>query len=125
MPLSENEQRLLDEMERNLYKNEADVMSTSGLIRAPNYTAIGIGVVVGLVGIITMVIGVYVSVTLVGVIGFAVLFAGVMVAATVPAKASAADAGPRISGKGPVASQANLMDRLNERWDRRQGGGNQ
>jgi hypothetical protein len=72
-----------------------------------------------------MVIGVYVSVTLVGVIGFAVLFAGVMVAATVPAKASAADAGPHISGKGPVASQANLMDRLNERWDRRQGGGNQ
>ena len=125
MPLSENEQRLLDEMERNLYKNEADVMSTSGLIRAPNYTAIGIGVVVGLVGIITMVIGVYVSVTLVGVIGFAVLFAGVMVAATVPAKASAADAGPHISGKGPVASQANLMDRLNERWNRRQGGGNQ
>jgi len=35
MPLSENEQRLLDEMERNLYKNEADVMSTSGLVRAP------------------------------------------------------------------------------------------
>jgi len=72
MPLSENEQRLLDEMERNLYKNEADVMSTSGLVRAPNYTAIGIGVVVGLVGIVTMIIGVYADVTLVGILGFAV-----------------------------------------------------
>ena len=27
MPLSEHEQRLLEEMERNLYKNEADVMA--------------------------------------------------------------------------------------------------
>ena len=124
MPLSENEQRLLDEMERNLYKNEADVMSTSGLVRAPNYTAIGIGVVVGLVGIITMIIGVYADVTLVGILGFAVLFSGVLVAATVPAKPSVADVASRTTAQGRAPSQASLMDRLNERWDRRQGGGN-
>ena len=89
MPLSDNEQRLLDEMERNLYKNEADVVSTSGLTRAPNYSAIVIGVLIGLVGIITMVVGVYVSMTIVGIVGFAVLFAGVMVAATIPSKSAA------------------------------------
>ena len=124
MPLSENEQRLLDEMERNLYKNEADVMSTSGLVRAPNYTAIGIGVVVGLVGIVTMIIGVYADVTLVGILGFAVLFSGVLVAATVPAKPSVADVASRTTAQGRAPSQASLMDRLKGRWDRRQGGGN-
>ncbi|MET0713865.1 MAG: DUF3040 domain-containing protein, partial [Mycetocola sp.] len=30
MPLSEQEQRLLDEMERNLYRNDADFVSTVG-----------------------------------------------------------------------------------------------
>jgi hypothetical protein len=111
-------------MERNLYKNEADVLSTSGIVRAPNYTAIGIGVVVGLVGIVTMVIGVYADVTLVGILGFAVLFSGVLVAATVPAKPSVADVASRATAQGRATSQASLMDRLNERWDRRQAGGN-
>ncbi len=120
MPLSENEQRLLDEMERNLYKNEADVMSTSGLIRAPNYTAIVIGVIVGLVGIITMVAGVYFSLTVVGIIGFAVLFSGVMVAAAMPSKSPSGPA--QGSRSQPVASNMSLMDRLNDRWERRQGG---
>ncbi len=58
MPLSEHEQRLLEEMERNLYKNEADVVNTSDFRRTPNYTAIAVGVLMGLVGIATMVVGV-------------------------------------------------------------------
>jgi hypothetical protein len=124
MPLSENEQRLLDEMERNLYKNEADVMSTMGLRRAPNYTAIGIGVLVGLAGIITMVVGVYLDVTVLGIAGFGVLFAGAMVAATMPSPSSttASPAASKASA-GASASSASFMDRLNERWDRREGGG--
>lgn len=122
MPLSDNEQRLLDEMERNLYKNEADVVSTSGLTRAPNYSAIVIGVLIGLVGIITMVVGVYVSLTIVGIVGFAVLFAGVMVAATIPSKSAPSAPSARSASSAPTASSASLMDRLNERWDKRQGG---
>ncbi len=122
MPLSDNEQRLLDEMERNLYKNEADVVSTSGLTRAPNYSAIVIGVLIGLAGIVTMVVGVYVSMTILGIIGFAILFAGVMVAATIPSKSDAPAASPRSAGSPPAVSKSNMMDRLNERWDRRQGG---
>jgi uncharacterized membrane protein len=122
MPLSDNEQRLLDEMERNLYKNEADVVSTSGLTRAPNYSAIVIGVLIGLVGIITMVVGVYVSMTIIGIVGFAVLFGGVMVAATIPSKSAASATSPRGARAKPATSSTNLMDRLNERWERRQGG---
>jgi hypothetical protein len=120
MPLSEHEQRLLDEMERSLYQNEADVVSTAGVgRRAPNYTAIASGVVLGAIGLAVMLTGVGMNITALGLIGFVVLFTGVMVAVAVPGKplgqVSPGSEPPR-SGKG------SLMDRLNERWDRRQSG---
>lgn len=120
MALSEHEQKLLEEMERGLYQNEADVVSTSQLgRRAPNYRAIGIGTVVGVVGLIAMLWAVQASSTIVGIIGFVVLFAGVMVAVSVPGKP--------IDSVGQASSpqakpSASLMDQLNERWEKRRGG---
>lgn len=123
MPLSEHEQRMLEEMERNLYKNEADVVSTSGFRRAPNYTAIAVGVLMGLVGIVTMVVGVSLDITLVGILGFGILFAGVMVAVAVPGSpadgSSAPSSAPRVTSP---AGSSSFMDRLNERWERRERG---
>ena len=120
MALSEREQRLLEEMERNLYENEADIVTTLGERRGPNPTAIALGVIVALAGIITMVIGVNLDLTIVGVIGFAVLFTGVMVAVATPGKkvTSSTPASPSAT----PSSRSSFMDRLNERWDRRQGG---
>lgn len=124
MALSEREQRLLEEMERNLYQNEADILTTSGVKRQPNYTAIAIGAIVALAGLVTMLIGVYQDLTLVGVIGFAILFAGVMVAVATPGRTITTEGGGRISASGGQASRTSgtLMDRLNERWDRRHNG---
>ena len=52
MPLSEQEQRLLDEMERSLYHNEADDVTTVGVRRGrASSTAITIGIVAGILGI--------------------------------------------------------------------------
>jgi hypothetical protein len=124
MPLSEHEQRLLEEMERNLYKNEADVMNTADFRRAPNYTAIAVGVLMGLVGLVTMVVGVSLDITLIGVIGFGVLFAGVMVAVAVPGAPSdgtqaSAPSKPRATSP---AGSSSFMDRLNDRWERRERG---
>ena len=123
MPLSEHEQRLLEEMERNLYKNEADVVNTSDFRRTPNYTAIAVGVLMGLVGIATMVVGVSLDITLVGVLGFGVLFAGVMVAVASPGSLTdGAPSGRSVpKAKSPAASSS-FMDRLNERWERRERG---
>ena len=123
MPLSEHEQRLLEEMERNLYKNEADVVNTSDFRRTPNYTAIAVGVLMGLVGIATMVVGVSLDMTLVGVLGFGVLFAGVMVAVAIPGSSSEGSPSGRSApkAKSPAASSS-FMDRLNERWERRERG---
>jgi len=118
--LSEHEQRLLEEMERSLYKNEADVLSAENLgRRAPNYTAIGIGTVVAVVGLIAMIWSVQAGQTVVGIIGFVVAFGGVMAALSIPGKASPNLSSPRAPR---IARSRSLMDQLNERWERRQGG---
>jgi hypothetical protein len=121
MALSEHEQRLLEEMERGLYENEADILTTLGEKRQPNHTAIALGVIIALAGVITMVVGVYTAVTLVGVIGFAVLFAGVMVAVATPGKKVPTSTSTPPASARP-ANSGSFMDRMNERWERRQGG---
>lgn len=123
MPLSEHEQRLLEEMERNLYKNEADVVSTTGFTAAPNYRAITVGVLVGLGGLITMVAGVSFDLALVGILGFGILFTGVMVAVATPGTQSRATNSPSSASRPAArASSSSFMDRLNQRWERRERG---
>ena len=125
MPLSEHEQRLLDEMERNLYQGEADVLTTIGVKRAPHYRAIAIGVILAVVGLITMLIGVYQDLTVVGVVGFAVIFTGVMLAVALPGRAPSSPKSSASSSSAKAsASSTSFMDRLNDRWDRRQRGEN-
>ena len=53
MPLSEQEQRLLEEMERNLYRNDADFVAAVGGVRGrrPNYRAIVLGVLLAVAGV--------------------------------------------------------------------------
>jgi hypothetical protein len=127
MPLSEQEQRLLEEMERNLYKNDADFVATvggSGRGR-PNYRAIVIGVLLAVAGAGALIGGVASQILIVGVLGFALMFVGVLVAIT-PSKrgaAAAPPAGPASASARPgPRARSGFMDRLNERWDRRQEG---
>lgn len=123
MPLSEQEQRLLDEMERNLYRNDADfVAAVSGRGR-PNYRSIVLGVLLALAGIGGLIAGVALQLLIVGIIGFAVMFAGVLLAITPTKRAGAASASRPLRPTTARRSNAGFMDRLNERWDRRQDGG--
>jgi hypothetical protein len=121
MPLSEQEQRLLEEMERSLYHNDADfVAGGSGRHGRPTYSMIVIGVLVGIVGIATLIAGVGIRVPLVGVIGFVLMFAGVLLILSPPRRGQAPhstttpDAGTKPSGKG-----GSFLQNLNERWDSR------
>jgi hypothetical protein len=85
MPLSEQEQRLLDEMERNLYHSEADDVTTVGARRGrANGTAIVIAAAGILVGLALLVTGVVIRQPLVGVLGFAAMFAGVVLVVAPP-----------------------------------------
>ncbi|MGV8968941.1 MAG: DUF3040 domain-containing protein [Microbacteriaceae bacterium] len=119
MPLSEQEQRLLEEMERNLYRNDADFVSTVGAnVGKLNVTSIVLGALLVLAGVGTLVVGVVVSQPLVGILGFIVMFGGVLVATTSPRKAPE----PSASFEPPAkrAKSSSFMDGLNDRWERRQ-----
>ena len=128
MPLSEQEQRLLEEMERNLYKNDADFVATVGGAGRgrPNYRAIVLGVLLAVAGAGALIGGVASQILIVGVLGFDLMFVGVLVAIT-PSKRTtstnplSATTGP--AGASPASKpRGGFMDRLNERWDRRQEG---
>ncbi|WP_173923867.1 DUF3040 domain-containing protein [Agromyces sp. Marseille-P2726] len=125
MPLSEQEQRLLEEMERNLYRNDADFVHAVGGVRGrrPNYRAIVLGVLLAVAGVGALIAGVALQLLIVGIIGFALMFAGVLIAIT-PSKRGAPGAvpgAPQTAAK-MQRSRGGFMDRLNERWDRRQEG---
>ena len=118
MPLSEHEQRLLDEMERSLYHNDADFVATVGSGRGrPTYRAVVIGVLVGLAGIAVIVTGVVLQLPILGVAGFVVMFVGVLVSISSPRRL--VEEAPRPTESRPKAT---FMDRMNERWDKRQDG---
>ena len=122
MPLSEQEQRLLEEMERGLYQNDADFVATVGQRRGkPNYTVVVVGALLGILGIATLVVGVVIHQTLVGVLGFIIMFAGVLLAFAPPRRAEtmSGSAGSQKSGAGKQKS-GGFMDGLGDRWDKRQ-----
>lgn len=126
MPLSEHEQRLLEEMERSLYQNDADFVAKVGGTRArPAYRSIVLGILLAVVGIAVLVTGVFVQQPLVGILGFVVMFVGVLIAIA-PGKRIAPDPDATSSSasgaKQGKAAQAGFMNKLNDRWDKRQDG---
>ena len=135
MPLSEQEQRLLEEMERGLYHNDSDFVATvGGTSLRPNYRSIALGVLAVVAGIGGLIAGVAVQQLWIGILGFVVMFAGVLLA-TSPGKAARRLSSSGFSSSGKSASGTKgsrpsgsgksgrcFMDRLNDRWDRRQDG---
>jgi hypothetical protein len=118
MPLSEQEQRLLEEMERNLYQSDADFVSAVGArVGKINYTVVVIGALLVVAGIATLVTGVMLAQPLVGVLGFVIMFTGVLVATNPPRKATTAASAP--SAKKRVKSSS-FMEGINDRWEKRQ-----
>lgn len=121
MPLSEQEQRLLDEMERHLMRNDADVVSAPRDGRGLSYRNIVYGTILVLLGLGGLIVGVSLPLIVVGVIGFVVMLGGVILAVT-PTRGPGRD---RVEPEKPAASSrpsgASFMDRMNDRWDKRQG----
>ncbi|MFP3465697.1 DUF3040 domain-containing protein [Leifsonia sp. SIMBA_070] len=124
MPLSEHEQRLLEEMERSLYQNDADFVAKVGGKRArPAYRSIVLGILLAVVGVIVLVVGVWFRQPLVGILGFIVMFAGVLLAIA-PGKRVAVEPGTtETKGAKARGGHPGFMDRMNDRWDKRNDGG--
>jgi len=119
MPLSEQEQRLLDEMERHLMQNDADVVSAHAGDRALSYRNLIYGAVLLLAGVGGLIVGVAVGNVggiIIGVVAFAAMLGGLMLALTPVRHSGGPDAAPGSKTKEPSPS---FMDRMNDRWDRR------
>jgi hypothetical protein len=127
VPLSDEEARLLQQLEQSLAAEDPDFASTlRGSKQAARNRKVavlsGLGLVVGL-GILFA--GAVSALTWLGVLGFVVMLAGgyFFVTAWRHGLTAAPDAGPtRSSGpKGPKQS-GSFVDRMEERWQRRQDG---
>lgn len=124
MPLSEQEQRLLDEMERHLMGNDADVVSAPAEGRSLSYRNLTIGALLVVVGVIGLIIGVATQIpvvgVVVGVVAFVAMLAGVVLAVT-PGRGRAISGAPRAGSgqRAPRAASQSFMDRMNDRWDKR------
>ena len=121
MPLSEQEQRLLDEMERHLMRNDADVVSAPRDGRTLSYRNIVYGTILVLVGLGGLIVGVSIPLVVVGVIGFVIMLAGVILAVT-PTRGPGRVAAAEPTRPAKTRTSSSFMDRMNDRWDRRQDG---
>ncbi|TAM69081.1 MAG: DUF3040 domain-containing protein [Microbacteriaceae bacterium] len=125
MPLSEHEQRLLEEMERSLYHNDADFVATVGGRRGkPAYRSIVLGILITVVGVACLVVGVLVQVALVGILGFVIMLTGVLFAIAPPRHRAGQpeESAQSKTTAGKSRENQGFMDKLNERWDKRQDG---
>jgi hypothetical protein len=119
MPLSEQEQRLLEEMERSLYHNDADFVASAGARHGkPSYSTVVVGVLAAIVGVGVLIVGVAIRQPLIGVLGFIFMFAGVWMAVTPSKKRASIAPAP----EEPVAGthKGSFIQNLNERWEKRQ-----
>ncbi len=123
MPLSEHEQRLLDQIERALYADDpkfASAVRTADLHSHYRRRIIR-GIAAFVVGLVMLPVGMVTAQYAVTIIGFLVMLAGVLYAAT-SWKRSTGQPEPR-AHNARLGSAGNrrrkMMDRLNERWQRR------
>ncbi len=129
MPLSEQEQRLLEEMERSLYHNDADfVAAVSARHGKPSYSVVVTGILVGVIGLAVLITGVATRLPIIGVLGFVVMFVGVLIAVTPPRRGRVSATPPEAKSGGAGAKETrrgssfmqNLGDRLDHRQDDRE-----
>lgn len=126
MPLSEYEQRVLEQMERQLATDDprlANTLTQRGRRPVLRYVLSGVGAAVGL---LLLVLGVATARPALGVVGFVLMFAAVAYVFAAPrgrkARAeSGAEQPPRnaSASRGRSAGRRSFMTRLEERWDRR------
>ena len=127
MPLSEHEQRLLEQMERALYAEDptfANNLRTPSVGRASRGRA-AIGVVGVIAGMGLVLAGVATMIIALGIVGFVVMLVSAVVAFTA-FRAPSVTAG---SAEGEAAKPAakakpakpGFMDRMEERWRERNG----
>lgn len=129
MPLSEHEQKMLDEMERQLFADDPRLARAFAPKKTPRRSgrriAIGLGAVV--LGLIVLVVAVALPAVWLGVIAFIGMLAGAVYAVTTPTSSSSGPDDPGGGGSGPKGPSSprdnggNFMQKMEERWEKRSG----
>jgi hypothetical protein len=135
VPLSDHEQRLLEQMERALYQEDPKFASSlrSGRSGGLDRRKIAVGVAGVMLGLITVVAGVAVSQPIIGIVGFVIMIAGAFWAWL--GSRGSAEQGAEQEGAAPGAAptaapkpdrgQADFMSKMEERWRKRREGNGQ
>jgi Protein of unknown function (DUF3040) len=127
VPLSEHEQRLLEQIERALVDDDPKFASTvrSGDRRLRARRKIQGGILLAVAGLAVLVVGAVAQSVIVGVLGFLMMFAGLTLgvlnykAATGAVESGTPSGGKGPSGRGRGARKPPLKNRLEERFRRR------
>ncbi|MDI2036323.1 DUF3040 domain-containing protein [Paenarthrobacter nitroguajacolicus] len=117
MPLSEHEQKLLEQLEKQLHEDDPKFANTMGSdpIRSWSTRHVIIGVLGAIAGILLLLVGVSLQAIPVGVLGFIVMGAGVYFATLRGSSFGKAGKGKSAKAK----PKSTFMSSLEERWDER------
>ncbi|WP_197319281.1 DUF3040 domain-containing protein [Saccharomonospora sp. NB11] len=132
MPLSEHEQRLLDQIERELYAEDPKFASAvrGKKMRRPTRRRRLQGAVLFVVGIAMLVLGVagqasflrLAEIPWLSVLGFLVMFGGVLMAVTTLGASGEVDEAPKQHGgssRGAPSAKSSFTQRMEDRFRRR------
>ncbi|MDO4256524.1 MAG: DUF3040 domain-containing protein [Kocuria sp.] len=132
MPLSEHEQQLLAQLEKQLHEEDprfASTMHKEAARGRGSMRNLVLGVVIAVVGLGVLLTGVSTHLIVVGVLGFVLMAVGAYVATL---RSSAAPGGATGRGRSPrpprdsssgSGKSSTFLQNLEEKWDRRNQGG--
>ncbi|CAM3186205.1 hypothetical protein PSET11_03139 [Arthrobacter ulcerisalmonis] len=123
MPLSEHEQKLLEQLEKQLHEEDPKFANSMGSDPGRSWSTrhVVIGVLCALAGIFLLLVGVTTQLIVVGVLGFIVMGGGVYFATMRSAAAAARGGAPGSTAKSGKP-RSSFMNSLEERWDERRRG---
>jgi hypothetical protein len=132
MGLSERERKVLEELERGLYADDADLANrfkkaaeeTPVRKTQRNAARMVAGSMVALGGISVVLVGAITHYVLIGVAGFAMMLGGLVIASSAKPSLAAAQSGDGSTGAGgsKKAKRFDLGGFFEERWDKRMNG---
>ena len=122
MPLSEHEQKLLEQLEKQLHEDDPKFANSMGSDPGRSWSTrhVVIGVLCALAGVFLLLVGVTLQNIFVGVLGFIVMGGGVYFATM--RSSAGAKPGSKAAGRKPGKPKNSFMSSLEERWDERRRG---
>ena len=117
VPLSEYEQRVLNELEQQLASQDPALGAKMTSPPGPRRGRVAVGLAIGLVGLAALIIGMVIGQMWVSMLGFVLMFAGAYWALTRPKPMRAATSSPAAKPRGP--RRPKLSERFEKRWEER------